>query len=106
MAVKGLTVGLVLGLFAWETVQAASISTRVRVLENKVSQFERQVNKERADQSAQVEQVQKNTHAIEALKVRVDQVQSDLERAKPEEAASGASYLTDRRFTDSRYSYP
>lgn len=63
MLIKGLTVSVMVGALAWQTVQASSISTRVRVLENKVSQFERQVNQERAQQNNHVEQVQRNSHA-------------------------------------------
>lgn len=107
MFVRSLAVSVVLALFVWETVQAASISTRVRVLENKVSQFERHVNKDNADQQVHVEQIEKNSHAIEALKIRVGQVQSDLNKKASKQASnSSASLLTDGRFTDSRYSYP
>lgn len=106
MFVKSLAVSIVIGLFAWETVQAASISTRVRVLENKVNQFERQIKKERSDQNASVEMAKKNAEEIEALNQRVNQVHSDLMKMMPKKSKAGASYLTDKRFTDSRYSYP
>lgn len=111
MLIKSLTVGVMVGSLAWQTVQASSISTRVRVLEHKVTQFERQTNQERAQQKNQVEQVQRNSHAIDALTARVSEVQLKLKQngseAKPGQSeATKRRYLTDGRFTDSRYSYP
>ncbi|MBE0494532.1 MAG: hypothetical protein IBX48_09360 [Thiomicrospira sp.] len=112
MLVKGLTVSVMVGALAWQTVQASSISTRVRVLENKVSQFERQVNQERAQQNNQVEQVQRNSHAIEALSVRVDEVALKLKQGGLDTEASASAKNIKRigadngRFTDSRYSFP
>jgi outer membrane murein-binding lipoprotein Lpp len=102
MNVKLWMIGLVAGALAWQTVQASSISTRVRVLENKVSQFERQVKQERTQQQAQLVQVQKNTKAIEQLQLELDDLQSPQKDAK----GKGVHYLSDKRFTDSRYSYP
>ncbi len=107
MMMKGLTVSIMLGAFAWQTVQASSISTRVRVLETKVTQFERQANQERVLQKTQVEQIQKNATAIDALTVRLDTVQKEMETNGSNKAGkNGAHYLTDSRFTDSRYSFP
>ena len=102
MGVKNWVIGLMLGAFAWQSAQASSISTRVRVLENKVSQFERQVNQERAQQQAQVLQVQKNTKAIEQMRVQLEEMQTPDRDKK----GKGVHYLSDKRFTDSRYSYP
>lgn len=111
MLVKGLTVSVMVGALAWQTVQASSISTRVRVLENKVSQFERQVNQERAQQNNQVEQVKRNSHAIEALTVRVDEVSLKLKQGVPDTEANSAKAIKradadNGRFTDTRYSFP
>lgn len=107
MIMKGLTVSIMLGAFAWQTVQASSISTRVRVLETKVTQFERQANQERALQKTQVEQIQKNATAIDTLTVRLDKVQNEIEQNGSNKAGKGRThYLTDGRFTDSRYSFP
>lgn len=105
MLLKGLTVSVMVGALTWQTVQASSISTRVRVLETKVSQFERQVNQERAQQQNQVEQVQRNSNAIEALTVRLDSVDLKLKQTTPgvEEKPYGPA---NRRFTDTRYSFP
>lgn len=114
MFLKGMTVSVMVGALAWQTVQASSISTRVRVLENKVSQFERQANQERAQQHSQVEQVQRNSNAIQALGVRVDDMHRKLEsQAMPtptDDKLKGKKtqrrYLTDGRFTDRLYSFP
>ncbi|WP_029935440.1 hypothetical protein [Thiomicrospira pelophila] len=110
MLIKGLTVSVMVGALAWQTVQASSISTRVRVLENKVSQFERQVNQERAQQNNQVEQVKRNSHAIEALTVRVDEVSLKLKQGSDIESNSANALkraeANNGRFTDTRYSFP
>lgn len=111
MKMKTWAVGVIVGMFAWQTVQASSISTRVRVLENKVSQFERQLNQERAQQQSQVKQVQTNTRAIQALQQEVETLQYYKAKNKKSGSSSKAGryssgYISNNRFTDSRYAYP
>ena len=112
MFLKPMTITVMISALAWQTVQASSISTRVRVLEHNVSQFERQANQERAQQKSQTELVNRNTEAIQALTVRVDGVQQKIDQIsmtqEPGHSGKGrqSHHDSDPRFTDSRYSFP
>lgn len=112
---KNLALGIVLMLFAAETVLAASISTRVRVLENKVTQFEKLIKSSGAVGGAtqeQIAQIDSNAQDISILKIRLDKLQAQNSNPKARHVANksvgstGVSYLEDTRFTDDRYSYP
>lgn len=111
---KNLVLGIILMLFAAETVLAASISTRVRILENKVTQFEKLVKSSSAGASKeQLAQIDSNAQEITILKIRLDKLQAQSSNPKTRQAANksasssaSVSYLEDTRFTDNRYSYP
>lgn len=110
---KNLTAVALLFLFTTEIALASSISTRVRVLENKVGVVERKLNQGSQMNPAQLEQIEKNTQAIEILTIRMDKVQANLgSNQQPGLAKSksrniaGVAQVSNNRFTDSLYSYP
>lgn len=109
---KNLALGIALMLFAAETVLAASISTRVRVLENKVIQFEKLVKESGSGNSVskeQLAQIEQNTQDISLLKIRVEKMQTHSSNPNPKVSTlrqTKVSYLEEGRFTDNRYAYP
>lgn len=92
-----LMIPVVLGLFVWQGVaDAASISTRVRVLENKVAKQDRQIKQTlRQAQGLSKEHVDKTLAQVKALEKKVDVLLKNSEDAKRKASSS-----------DKRYAFP
>ncbi|NPA71881.1 MAG: hypothetical protein GXO35_03510 [Gammaproteobacteria bacterium] len=87
----------VLGLFIWQGVaEAASISTRVRVLESKVSKQDKKIKLSERSRRAQEIKVDKSLAQVHALEKKVEGL---LKAAK-------SSKKIKRRSTDKRYAFP
>ncbi|MDG6777587.1 hypothetical protein QCB44_02595 [Thiomicrorhabdus sp. zzn3] len=82
-------------LFVWvEVAQAASISTRVRILESKVSKFDRKIQAESAARKAYEHQVNEKLGTVDDLQKQVTKIVQEMEAKKK---ANGQ---------DSRYAFP
>lgn len=104
-----MTRAAVLFLLTTEIALAASISTRVRVLENKVGVVERKLTQENKIPKEQLEQIERNTQAIEILTIKVDKTQADFAKISQTgftKSKSGVAQASNSRFTDDLYSYP
>lgn len=84
-------IGAVIGLFAWsELIHAASISTRVRVLEGKVAKFDNQIRAESSARKAYEHKLDEKLGSVEQLQRQVDKLSKQLD---------GKNGGEDRRYT-------
>jgi len=94
---KRRTVGLSLFivLFVWMGVaEAASISTRVRILESKVSSFDKKAATENTARKALEVKVDEKLSTVDELKLQVDKISKQIEHKE-----KGA-------LEDKRYAFP
>lgn len=76
-------ISALLALFAWgEVAQAASISTRVRVLEGKVSKQDRQIKAESAARKAYENRVNQKLSSVDDLQIQVEKIVKQMEAEK------------------------
>ncbi len=96
MNLKSVLVALFLSVFIWQGVaDAASISTRVRVLESKVSKHDKQLKESSRSVQESEAKMQKSLAKMKALEKKMKQMLDD-EVAKKERASQG----------DKRYAFP
>lgn len=87
--------GALMVLFAWtEIAQAASISTRVRILENKVGKYDKQIQAESAARKAYENKVDGKLETVDSLQKQVESIVKELNEKK-----QGGKQ-------DNRYSFP
>lgn len=87
---------LFLSLFVWQGVaDAASISTRVRVLESKVAKQDRKIKQSEDLRQAQDSKIDKNSAKVKVLEKRVDKLLKGKE---------GVEHQLER--ADKRYAFP
>ncbi|WFE69006.1 hypothetical protein P8S54_01535 [Thiomicrospira sp. R3] len=87
-------------------VQASSISTRVNVFEDKLTQFEKQMNEMRAEHASQKQASERQARSVSELQIQVESIQGQLGNyfySSPTSPGSSAKY---QRFTDRLYYYP
>ncbi|UQB41691.1 hypothetical protein JX580_08415 [Thiomicrospira microaerophila] len=85
---------------------ATSISARVNVFEDKLTQFEKQVNEMRAQQASQNQASERQASTVSKLQIQVDSIQDQLDQYFYSHSSSGSSSPRHGRFTDRLYSYP
>ncbi len=86
---------LVLGMFVWQGIaEAASISTRVRVLEAKVAKQERVIKNSLNSVTSRNDKAEKSLAKVNALEKKVDKLLKEQKGKKQFERA------------DKRYAYP
>ena len=116
MLAKICLMSLVTLLFSWHSMAfASSLTAKVNVFENKLSQFERQLNELNARQVSQVQTSESAQAELKAIKSRLTQLENQLlTNQDPRQLASypkstrtsaQSSYYSNR-FTDRLYSYP
>ncbi|MBD3755794.1 MAG: hypothetical protein IE937_09155 [Gammaproteobacteria bacterium] len=92
---KMVVLGVMVLLFAWvEVAQAASISTRVRILENKVGKYDKQIQAESAARKAYENKVDKKLEEVDSLQKQVESIVKEMNDKK-----QGGKQ-------DNRYSFP
>ena len=94
---KRRTVGLSLFILLFIGVgvaEAASISTRVRILESKVSKFDKKAKTESSARQALEKKVNQKLTSVDELKLQVERISKQMEQKK-----KGAA-------EDKRYAYP
>lgn len=75
--------GLLIFMFAWtEVAYAASISTRVRILESKVSKFDHKIRAESAARQAYEKKVNQKLSTVDDLEVKVRQIVKSMDKKK------------------------
>ncbi|WP_321324355.1 hypothetical protein [Thiomicrorhabdus sp.] len=95
MKIKKVLVGLLLSLFMWQSVaDAASISTRVRILESKVAKQNKVIKDSAESQKDNALKVDRGLAKIQALEKKLSGLLKDQNSPKKAE----------RR--DKRYAYP
>ncbi|MDX1351436.1 MAG: hypothetical protein R3254_00390 [Thiomicrorhabdus sp.] len=93
--VKRIFVVMTLSLFMWQSVaDAASISTRVRILESKVAKHEKTMKASQQSQQESAQKVDKGLAKIQALEKKISKLLKDEESGKDVERA------------DKRYAFP
>ena len=85
---------------------ATSISARVNVFEDKLTQFEKQVNEIRAQQASQSQASERKANTVSQLKVQVDSIQDQLDQYLYDSSSTLRPLKHKDRFTDRLYSYP
>jgi len=90
---KKIIVACFIALFGVNEVLAASISTRVRVLESKVAKQDRVVKSLKSDYQAQSSLVKNELSKVHALEAKLDQLLKQQKGNKQEK-------------TDKRYAFP
>ncbi|MDX1796484.1 MAG: hypothetical protein R3219_07145 [Hydrogenovibrio sp.] len=89
-----LMIGLLIGLLAFQTIaEAASISTRVRILESKVYKQGKQIDRQIRENKYQNAKLDKGLAEIKTLKGQVEEFMRDAKKKEEHEA-------------DNRYSFP
>lgn len=95
MTIYKIIIPLVLGLFVWQGVaDAASISTRVRVLEGKVAKQDRVIKSSLKSLQSRESKVEKSLAKVNALEKKVDKILNK----------KGKSHRLER--ADKRYTFP
>lgn len=103
-------------MFSWHSAASAtSLTAKVNVFENKMSQFERQMNEVSARQVNQVQLAEANESDIKAIKSRLYQLENQIsyginpsmmDSYPTSVRTSKSSSQYPNRFTDRLYSYP
>lgn len=89
-----LMISLLIGLLAFQTIaEAASISTRVRILESKVYKQGKEINRQSRENKHQNIKVERGLAEIKTLKNQVEGFMHDAKKKEKHEA-------------DNRYSFP
>ncbi|MDG6773385.1 hypothetical protein QCB45_03495 [Thiomicrorhabdus sp. ZW0627] len=92
---KIIIVSLLIAFFTWmEVAQAASISTRVRILEGKVSKHDKKIKSEAAARQVYEKKVDGKLGVVDDLEKKVKKIMSEMHADK---ASKG---------DDKRYTYP
>ena len=95
MKTRTIGLSLFIMLFTWVgIIEAASISTRVRILEGKVSQFDKRASTENSARQALEARLNEKLTTVDDLKFRVDKMSKQMEQR-----GSG-------KFEDNRYTFP
>lgn len=95
MAKYKVIIPLILSVFIWQSIaQAASISTRVRVLEGKVSKQDRAIKNSLNALEARSSKVEQSLKKVDALEKKVDKLLKGADGKKRGERA------------DKRYAFP
>jgi len=95
MIIKKVVIATVISLFVWQSVaDAASISTRVRILESKVAKQDKQIRSSTKSQQESLAKVDKSLTKMKALEKKIDNI---LKKEKKAKAAPT---------TDKRYAFP
>lgn len=95
MMIKRVLVGLLLSLFMWQSVaDAASISTRVRILESKVAKQDKVIRHSTESQKDNALKVDRGLAKINALEKKISTLLKDKNSPKKAERS------------DKRYAYP
>ena len=90
--IKQAALAVLIMFTAQEFVYAASISTRVRILENKVASHAKEVKQLKTAQDEKLKLVDSKLHSIKALESKLDLLMKERDKARGGE--------------DKRYSYP
>lgn len=85
---------------------ATSISARVNVFEDKLTQFEKQVNEIRAHQASQSQASERKENTVSQLQIQVDSIQDQLDQYLYAPSSGHRPSKHKDRFTDRLYSYP
>lgn len=87
-------------------VQASSISARVNVFEDKLTEFEKRINEMRAEQASHKQASERQARSVSELQIQVDSIQGQLDNQFYGGSSSSGSSSKYQRFTDRLYSYP
>lgn len=95
MIIKKVVIATVISLFVWQSVaDAASISTRVRILESKVAKQDKKIKASTRAQQESLAKVDKSLKRVQQLEKKVAKLLKDQKKAK-----AGPK-------TDKRYAFP
>ena len=98
MKKKAIVTAIVAAMFGWQSIaEAASISTRVRILESKVQKHAQLLEQHKKQRSQYQQQMQKNLQEMRALKKEVEAKLDPPESEKPSVHAKRSPL---------RYAYP
>jgi len=115
MLAKLIMTGSLTLLLGWQTLaSASSISARVNVFEDKLSQFERQMNELKAQQVNQKQATEAKDERIKSIVSRLNQLEDQVYHGLnpsqidtyPPSAARYQPVQSSHRFTDRLYAYP
>lgn len=96
MKVKKVVITAVISLFVWQSVaEAASISTRVRILESKVAKHDKQVKASTKSQKESEARIEKSLAKVKALEKKINKLLKDKDNKKKQNSLS-----------DKRYAFP
>ncbi|MEA1988263.1 MAG: hypothetical protein U9N57_03495 [Pseudomonadota bacterium] len=95
MVLKRITIATVLSLFVWQGVaDAASISTRVRILESKVAKQDKQIKSSVESQKSSAAKVDRSLAKVQALEKKLAKILKDEQKGASAERS------------DKRYAFP
>lgn len=95
MVIKNIFIGSVLSLFIWQGIaDAASMSTRVRILESKVYKQDKKIRASEQAQKASSAKVDKSLAKMQALEKKITTLLKDQKKANKRPKA------------DKRYAFP
>jgi hypothetical protein len=115
MLAKIIMTGSLTLLFGWQTVaSASSISARVNVFGDKLTQFERQMNELKAQQVNQKQATEEKDQRIQSIVSRLNQLEDQIYQgvdstqtnSYPPKAGRYQPTNSSKRFTDQLYAYP
>ena len=93
MMIKKMAIASLISLFVWQSVaDAASISTRVRILESKVAKHDKQIKSSARSQQESEARVAKSLSKVKAIERKLNKMMQEQEEKK------NAKPLTDKRY--------
>lgn len=93
MKLKAILIAAFASLFMIQSIaEAASISTRVRILESKVYKQTKQIKQQEAKDKAQDERLNKGLSEIETLKFEVERYMRQAEKQKKKSSVEDKNY--------------